>query len=73
MPANHDHPSHRIAAEVATSFGNRSRATVNVHTPESYADLLHRLGFARQHVRLQVYGHVLPSTRTSSNGQKARR
>ncbi len=61
MPANHDHPSHRIAAEVASSFGVEPR-TVNVRTPESYATLLHRLGFDRQHVRLQVYGHVLPST-----------
>jgi trans-aconitate 2-methyltransferase len=62
MPANHDHPSHRIAAEVAESFGIKPR-TVNILPPESYADLLHRLGFKRQHVRLQVYGHVLPSTR----------
>jgi len=61
MPANHDHPSHRIAAELATSFGIEPR-TVNVLPPENYAALLHRLGFARQHVRLQVYGHVLPST-----------
>jgi trans-aconitate 2-methyltransferase len=61
MPANHDHPSHRIAAEVATSFGIEPRA-VNILTPESYATLLRRLGFARQHVRLQVYGHSLPST-----------
>ena len=61
MPANHDHPSHRIAAEVAASFGIEPR-TVNVLAPESYAALLHRLGFARQHVRLQVYGHILPST-----------
>jgi trans-aconitate 2-methyltransferase len=61
MPANHDHPSHRIAAELATSFGIEPR-TVNILPPESYAALLHRLGFARQHVRLQVYGHVLPST-----------
>ena len=62
MPANHDHPSHRIAAELATSFGIAPR-TVNILAPETYADLLHRLGFKRQHVRLQVYGHVLPSTR----------
>jgi trans-aconitate 2-methyltransferase len=62
MPANHDHPSHRIAAEVASSFGIQPR-TVNVLPPESYADLLHRLGFKRQHVRSQVYGHILPSTR----------
>jgi trans-aconitate 2-methyltransferase len=61
MPANHDHPSHRIAAEVATSFGIEPR-TVNILAPEAYAALLNRLGFARQHVRLQVYGHVLPST-----------
>jgi trans-aconitate 2-methyltransferase len=61
MPANHDHPSHRIAAEVATSFGIEPR-TVNVRPPESYATLLHGLGFTRQHVRVQVYGHVLPST-----------
>jgi trans-aconitate 2-methyltransferase len=61
MPANHGHASHRIAAEVAASFGIEPR-TVNVLAPESYAALLHRLGFARQHVRLQVYGHLLPST-----------
>jgi trans-aconitate 2-methyltransferase len=61
MPANHDHPSHRLAAEVATSFGIDPRM-VNILAPESYAALFHRLGFTRQHVRLQVYGHVLPST-----------
>jgi trans-aconitate 2-methyltransferase len=61
MPANHDHPSHRIAAELAASFGIQPR-TVNILAPESYALLFHRLGFARQHVRLQVYGHVLAST-----------
>jgi len=61
MPANHDHHSHRIAADVATYFGIEPR-TVNILPPEAYAALLHRLGFARQHVRLQVYGHVLPST-----------
>jgi len=60
MPANHDHPSHRIAAELALSFGISS--ALNVLPPERYASLLHRLGFKRQHVRLQVYGHVLPST-----------
>jgi trans-aconitate 2-methyltransferase len=62
MPANHDHPSHRIAAELAPSFGLEP-PTINVLTPEHYASLLHRLGFVRQHVRLQVYGHVLVSTR----------
>lgn len=61
MPANHDHPSHRIVAELATTFGIEPRP-VNILSPEGYAALLNRLGFARQHVRLQVYGHVLPST-----------
>ena len=60
MPANHDHPSHRIAAELAPAFGITPK--LNVLPPEHYAALLHRLGFARQHVRLQVYGHVLPSS-----------
>jgi trans-aconitate 2-methyltransferase len=60
MPANHDHPSHRIAADLAPSFG--ITPTLNVLPAERYAALLHRLGFARQHVRLQVYGHVLPSS-----------
>ncbi|HUP50785.1 MAG TPA: methyltransferase domain-containing protein [Thermoanaerobaculia bacterium] len=60
MPANDDHPSHAIAAEVARELGAAPRAE---HTlpPERYAALLHRLGFKRQHVRLQVYGHELPS------------
>ena len=31
--------------------------------PEEYAQILYDLGFERQHVRLQVYPHVLPSTR----------
>src|SRR5262249_3405040 len=31
----------------------------NVRKPEEYAELLDALGFTRQHVRLQVYGHHL--------------
>ena len=61
MPSNFDHPSHRVAAELAPSFGLYAR-TPSVLPPERYAELLHTLGFARQHVRLQVYGHVLPSS-----------
>lgn len=61
MPSNFDHPSHRVAAELAPSFGLDAR-TPSVLPPERYAELLHRLGFARQHVRLEVYGHVLPSS-----------
>jgi trans-aconitate 2-methyltransferase len=34
----------------------------NVLRPEEYATVLHELGFAVQHVRLQVYPHLLSST-----------
>jgi trans-aconitate 2-methyltransferase len=60
MPANDEHPSHRIAAEVASEFGAAPRPDY-VLPIERYAQLLHRLGYKRQHVRMQVYGHVLPS------------
>jgi trans-aconitate 2-methyltransferase len=65
MPANHDHPSHLVAARVAAeepfraALGGYVRRSP-VLDPESYALLLHRLGYASQHVRLQVYVHVLP-------------
>jgi trans-aconitate 2-methyltransferase len=29
---------------------------------DRYAEILHGLGYERQHVRLQVYGHLLGST-----------
>ncbi len=65
VPANHDHPSHRVAERVAGK--ERFRAALGgyvrrspVRAPERYAQLLHRLGYASQHVRLQVYLHVLP-------------
>ena len=61
MPANDSHPSHSIAAEVARDFGVSPREDF-VLPVEKYAELLHRLGYKRQHVRLQVYGHVLPSS-----------
>ena len=61
MPDNDDHPSHAVAARVAERFGIAPRPA-HVLPPARYAELLHRLGYARQHVRLQVYGHVLPST-----------
>ena len=62
MPANHDHPSHVVAAQLAPRFGVEGRV-VPMLAPEEYASLLHRLGYTRQHVRLQVYGHILDSTR----------
>lgn len=66
MPANFDHPSHTVAAEVAAepefagALGGRVHGT-EVCLPEDYARLLDRLGYAEQHVRLQVYGPHLAS------------
>lgn len=62
MPANDDHPSHAIAAEVAQEMGGQARRE-HVLPPERYAALLYKLGFKRQHVRLQVYGHELESAK----------
>ena len=67
MPANQDHPSHRMAAALAAEapyarvLGGSVRPPT-VLTPPAYAELLDALGFARQHVRLQVYAHRLPTT-----------
>jgi trans-aconitate 2-methyltransferase len=60
MPANDSHASHVVAAEVAGELGIEPRPDYML-PPEQYAELLFRLGYKRQHVRLQVYGHVLPS------------
>lgn len=73
VPANSSHPSHLAITDVA---GREPYATVlaarggappdpvaaNVLAPEAYAQLLFELGCAEQHVRLQVYGHVLAET-----------
>ena len=66
MPTNADHPSHRVARALAAEWlGDRAPADPveqNVLVPEAYAALLHDLGFRHQHVRMQVYGHVLASS-----------
>jgi trans-aconitate 2-methyltransferase len=66
MPSNADYASHVVAAELAAEwFGAAAPAdpvAANVLRPEEYAVLLDDLGFARQHVRLQVYGHRLVRT-----------
>lgn len=66
MPFNDDHPSHAIAADVAREMRAEPRRA-HVLSPERYAALLHKLGFKHQHVRLQVYGHELPSAREVVN------
>jgi trans-aconitate 2-methyltransferase len=71
VPANFDHPSHTIAAAVASEEPFAAALALgpapqegpgNVLPPEAYAARLDQLGFAEQHVRLQVYGHHLAST-----------
>ncbi|MGH9093379.1 MAG: methyltransferase domain-containing protein [Acidimicrobiales bacterium] len=64
VPANFDHPSHRLAREVARQLGHRPPPDRGgaVLAPERYAELLDGLGAVEQHVRLQVYGHQLAST-----------
>jgi trans-aconitate 2-methyltransferase len=64
VPANDDHPSHRLAAALAAESPFKERLDGYVRRshillPEAYAALLYRLGFAQQLVRLQVYGHRL--------------
>lgn len=66
MPANHDHPSHLAARAVAerepfASALSGYKRESPVLLVEEYAQLLHDLGFTRQHVRTQVYGHLLAS------------
>lgn len=66
VPANDDFPSHTVAADIAqeapfaAAMTGYARRWPNL-SPEGYAMLLDRLGYRAQHVRLQVYGHHLPS------------
>jgi trans-aconitate 2-methyltransferase len=73
VPANADMASHVVARQLAerqpylSLFGSEGAPVDPVQAyvlrPEAYAQLLYDLGYERQHVRLQVYPHVLPSTR----------
>ncbi|MEO8602826.1 MAG: methyltransferase domain-containing protein [bacterium] len=64
MPVNYDHPSHTVAAAVAaeppfSAALHGFRIERPVEAAEWYAALLYRLGYAEQHARVQIYGHVL--------------
>ena len=66
MPSNDDHASHATAREVAKEHEFKRHlggfvARPPLHFPAQYASWLHSIGFVRQHVRLQVYTHLLPS------------
>ena len=66
VPANDDHPSHAVAAEIAAdapfreALGGWSKPT-HVLAPEAYAVLLERLGYREHRVSLEVYSHHLDS------------
>lgn len=66
LPANQDHPTHVTAREVAREEPFAAALGGYVHPThllpvELYATLFHRLGFARQQVKLVVYTHLLES------------
>lgn len=66
VPANFDAASHSVAEELAAEppFAEalaQAPPAPAILAPEEYARLLYELGCAEQHVRLQVYPHVLPS------------
>lgn len=64
VPAMHKEPVHTLAIETAQEFSKELGGYVRpleVLTPEGYARLLYQLGFVQQEVRLQIYGHLLPS------------
>jgi trans-aconitate 2-methyltransferase len=66
MPANHDHISHVVAAEVAQRphFAKALNGYVRhapVLLPEEYAALIEKLGLVDQRVHLHVYAHRLES------------
>jgi trans-aconitate 2-methyltransferase len=71
VPANADHASHLASVAVAGREPFRSAlgasvppdpVAAHVQPPEVYAAILHDLGYTAQHVRLQVYTHLLDST-----------
>ena len=66
VPANYDHASHVVAAEVAGEEPFRSELRgyargSSVLAPERYCEVLDQLGYTQPHVRLQVYAHHLAS------------
>lgn len=69
MPDNHDHPSHRLARDLARqrpfaeALGGYVRET-QVLRLERYAELLEAAGLERIECVVRVYGHRLPGTRS---------
>lgn len=67
LPKNQDHPSHRIAAELAAESPFREALGGHVRIShalslERYAELLYEHGLREQRCFEQIYGHELPHT-----------
>ncbi len=60
MPANHDHPSHKLAGEVAKRFNLEARET-SVQGLDTYAQWLFDLGLKDIQVTMKVYLHPMKS------------
>ncbi|MGH9602990.1 MAG: methyltransferase domain-containing protein [Terriglobales bacterium] len=66
MPAMYQHPSHLVAAEVASEPEFAAALGGYVHreyvlSAAEYDELLAGLGYARRHAQLRIYPHELPS------------
>jgi trans-aconitate 2-methyltransferase len=59
VPANFDHPAHRLAAQLGETLGGYARGNP-VLAPEDYSRCLFQLGMRPPRVRLEVYPHELP-------------
>lgn len=66
VPNNADHPAYLMASEMGEEWlgseAPKDTVAKNVLKPEEYSNILESLGFERQHVRLVVYPHYLPTT-----------
>lgn len=67
LPGNTDYPTHTIGKQIegffAKKFAKDLTHPMGVHKIEEYSELLFRLGFKNQIVRMQVYAHVLPHSK----------
>lgn len=66
VPANDDHPAYVLVRQLVAQEPYRTQLQGYVRqsfilTPERYGALLFEQGAQQQHVRLQVYPHVLPN------------
>lgn len=64
LPGNTDYPTHTVGKQIEGNFAKKFSKDLthpmSVHKIEEYSELLFRLGFKNQVVRMQVYAHILP-------------